>query len=1014
MKKNARIVMTLIVPILLIAVFVLLVVIFILSRNAQDERTRFDALLSAAEEQKTLLILTLDSGFAELDVFSNSMDTMGIKTSEETLKQMRYLMDSTSFQEILVLNSEGDIWMQAGFLRITEPTTQLRRVLAGERTLSLQNVPEGNGSKAVLVLAVPIWQQGEICGAAAGVLELAVLNEKFATGGQDSFDTAVFDSKGNVVFAEDGCLLGKSGDSLFGWVGAASADQRKLIDQLAVDLKNGQEGTGSFRTADERWYLAYSPLGLNDWSVGLLLPASKTDAALRISNGKNFEVVAVIMLSALLLTLFILLYYRSETTKSFRERERLINAEEEYRISAKQGGIMVARFDIESGALLSSQGTIDHIQLQLDSIGFASYAALEKLVSAESADAFRMFWTQIQSGSSNGQAELCLQGKDGTLRWYAFEFAAIGDGGGTSVQVIVTIRDINELHERMTAYRHWQNRILSSLGKYAALMEVNLTTGVYDRLEGEFLNPSWLEDADCRAEALLERFSEYAVGKGSRRRFLAFVSLSRLQDLAARGVQKDEIEIWLARKDGSERLCLLTAQMAFSPKNKEIKAFLALQEFDDINQEIERLSNLALYDELSGLLNRTAARNAIEEALRFGTGERVALFMIDADNFKLVNDTLGHQHGDLALVQISQAIQSVFRVSDILARIGGDEFFVFLPEVPGEEFAENKAAALNKALRMTYSAGNSNAISLTASIGVVVANREQAEYESLYAEADRALYDAKNAGKDRYCIHALSQAEAPAPRQPLTAGYELQMQSLLKHLDGGVVMFEVGERIQPLFISDGYFLLRGVMEEAIQNGTFPESTIHPHDFPMVEHAIYACAWEGEPVQISYRNALVEGGYGWRHMNAVRVPSITEGRPIILAVISDITELQAATEHLKTVSSQAKTGVFVMRVGERFEITFFDDGALEITGFTFEQMRLFSRDASAFFRGDNLARFREEVRAANAEGRMVDFVYESHGFVGMHAHKTHLYGVKLDVQNGVPSYLLLMVDESTGV
>jgi diguanylate cyclase (GGDEF)-like protein len=1010
MKKHTRIVMTLIVPVILAIVFLIILLVYIIDRNAHEESMRRSALLSAVTEQRTRFSLMLDNRFTALDVFSNSMDATQAETSDKTLQQMRHLVDSAAFQEILLVSQTGEVQLHAGTSVLAEPATYLGQSLAGERTLSMLTLSGKEGDPGGLVFAVPVWQNERASGAVAGMLGRAALNDLFQRSGMKSFETVVFDAEGNAIFTESECVLGKAGDSIYGWLGSTSADSRKLTDQLKADRVTGGEGTGTFQRAGEQWYLAYAPLGVNDWSIGLLIPANQTEAALYIANENGYELVAVILLGALLLSLHVLLVYRTETARSLRERERLITAEEEYRISAKQGGIMVARFDIESGALLSSQGTIEHLQMQLDSIGFTSYTALEKLVAAESAEDFRAFWALIREGKTHGQSEICLQGADGTRRWYTLEFAAIGDGGGTNIQVIVTIRDINELHERMTSYRHWQNHILTSLGIYTALMEVNLTTGIYERLEGEFRSSDLPQDADNRAEPVLERFSKNEVSEGSRQRFQTFASLPRLRDLAARGIPKEETEIWLAREDGAERLCLLTAQMAPLPKTGEIKAFLTLQELNSINLEIERLSNLALYDELSGLLNRTAARNAIEETLRYGTGERVALFMIDADNFKLVNDTLGHQHGDLALIQISQAIQSVFRASDILARIGGDEFFVFLPEVAGEEFAQSKAAALCNALHLTYTAGNTRGIELTASIGVVVAQRNQVDYETLYAEADRALYEAKKAGKNRYCIHTPDQADASKPSQPQLVGYDLQMQSLLKHLDGGVVMFEVGDRIQPIFVSEGYFMLRGVMAEAIANGTFPESTIHPHDFPMVSQAVRVCAQDGEPFQISYRNVLADGGYGWRHMNAIRVPSLTEDRPLLLSVISDITELHAATEHLKAVSGQGRVGIFIMRVGQRLEITFFNDGALAITGFTYEQMRLFSKDASAFFRGNNLARFRAEVRAANDENRLVDFLYESHGFVGKDPHQTHLYGVKLDVQNDVPSYLILMVEK----
>jgi len=1011
MRKNTRIVMTLIVPILFVVAFMLALLAYAIIQNNREDSWREEALLSAVTEQKARFDLLFNGYFAVLGVFSNSLDAPETVPAGETQQQMQRMLDSTDFQEILLTDTSGNQIARAGTVELASSAELLQESLQGKQAATFADLSETRESCNGMILSVPVWQEERVIGAVAGLLgeeEMSNLvnGDEFAL-----FDTVILNSKGTTVFAEVGDAHAQSGGNILDWLGVSSAERDKLAARLELDLQNGKHGLALYQCEGGRRYFAYTSLERNDLFIGIRIPASEVEAVLRVPNSEGYELLAIVMIGALMLMLFVILRYRSDTRKSSQERERLINAEEEYRISAKQGGIMVARFDIESGALLSSQGTIDHLQLSLDSIGFASFQALEKLVSAESAEAFRSFWALIQGDNPNGQTEICMQGYDGTKRWYTLEYSAIGDGGGTSVQAIVTLRDINELHERMTSYRHWQNHILTSLGVYAALVEVNLTTGIYERVDGEFRNFAIPEDEACRAEALLERFLNDTVCEGSRPKFRIFASLARLRELAARGIQKDEAEIWLAKQDGTERLCLLTAQMATLPQTGEIKAFLTIQELSDINLEIERLSNLALYDELSGLLNRTAARNAIEEVLRFGTGERVALFMIDADNFKVVNDTLGHQHGDLALIQISQAIKSVFRASDILARIGGDEFFVFLPEVSGEDFAQSKAAALCKALRVTYTAGNSRGIELTASIGVVIAERSSVDFEILYAEADRALYDAKKAGKNRYCIRMPDQPDESQLSQPQMTGYDLQMQSLLKHLDGGVVMLEMADRIKPLFISEGYFMLRGVMAESIANGTFPEATIHPLDFPMVNQAVQACVRDGEPIQISYRNVLADGGYGWRHMNAVRVPSITENKPILLAVISDITELYTATEHLKAVSDQAQIGIFIMRVGERLEITFFDDGALAITGFTYEQMRLFSRDASAFFRGKNLTCFREEVRAANAENRLVDYIYESSGFIGRSAHKTHLYGVKLDVQNGVPSYLILMVDKS---
>lgn len=1009
MKKQSRIMMTLVIPLILVAVFSGTMLFFSYNTKARAADITSEVLRVLAREQRDKLELKLKSEFELLSVFSASIRSPEQMFSQETIQRMRDVADASEFETLLLANSAGSAISSAGERFSIDGDDFFLLALKSESALQkIENAPFGDGGP-LFVLSVPIRPGERVLGMVIGVLAESTLLSLLNQNTYEDARTIICDWEGRVLAGDARFLLTNEDEGLFSLLSRASFPRPYTSESIISSIQSGAEGSAAYELEGERWLIAYTHAAYNNWVLYLYIPASTAEASLQSGEAEGYLLAGLSMASALLLTLMVVSLYRDAMRKSRKERERLITAEQEYRISAQQGGIMIIRFDIETGALLSCQGAIEHIPLPGDEAQFDSFGMLEDLVEEESREAFNSFWSSIRQGGANGQAEICMKNAQGQLRWFSFEFSAIGDGGGTNTQAIVTIRDITQQHERMTAYKRWQNLMAASIGKCAAVIEINLSTGDCERAEGEFLPFADSGGFPCRADVLMKRFETSMVEESERMRFHTFSSLGRIRDLAERGIQKDETEIHLVREDGATRLCLISAQMAFFPKTNESKAFVTIKDLDDSSLEMERLSGLALYDGLSGLLNRTAARSAIEEVLRFGGGERVALFMIDVDNFKMVNDTMGHQHGDLALKQISRAIKGVFRATDIIARIGGDEFFVFLSEVPAEDFAESKASALCCALRLTYADDAYGSVSLSASIGIVVAEREKADYEALYAEADRALYDAKRAGKDRYSIRYTSQTGASKTRQPLSAGYALQMQSLMKHLDGGVLLLEVDDTIEPLFISDGYFILQGIMREAIANGTFPEAVIHPQDFAQVSDAVRACAATGEPLQISYRNALAGGGYGWRHMNAMRVPSVREGKPVILAVISDITELHNATEHLESLAASSQIGIFIMRIGERFEITFFNDGALAITGFTYEQMRLFSRDASAFFRGENLQRFREEVRAATAENRLVDYLYVSQGFAGKRAHSIHLYGVRLDMQNGVPSFLILMVD-----
>lgn len=157
-------------------------------------------------------------------------------------------------------------------------------------------------------------------------------------------------------------------------------------------------------------------------------------------------------------------------------------------------------------------------------------------------------------------------------------------------------------------------------------------------------------------------------------------------------------------------------------------------------------------DELTGVLSRSATMRLIREVLEKGQKETChALFMIDTDRFKEVNDTFGHQEGDRVLAEMAAVIRGCFRDSDLVGRIGGDEFFVLMKLLPNRKAAEEKAELLRQRLNGLY-AGN-GAMRLSGSIGVAFSDRDGDSLESLYKAADEAMYRAKQQGRNRVCFY---------------------------------------------------------------------------------------------------------------------------------------------------------------------------------------------------------------------------------------------------------------------
>ena len=181
-------------------------------------------------------------------------------------------------------------------------------------------------------------------------------------------------------------------------------------------------------------------------------------------------------------------------------------------------------------------------------------------------------------------------------------------------------------------------------------------------------------------------------------------------------------------------------------------------------QSMQRLIRQADSEPLTGLLNRGAMERNIKAFLAGeGLGGRHALIMLDFDNFKAVNDTLGHAKGDQLLVSFANGMRRLFRSGDYLSRIGGDEYMIFLKNAGGDVNALDKAEALREEMQ---SLSRKIDIPVSISVGIAVYDRDGDSFERLYKAADEALYQVKRSGKN--AIEFFSSPVIPEDRAILT------------------------------------------------------------------------------------------------------------------------------------------------------------------------------------------------------------------------------------------------------
>jgi diguanylate cyclase (GGDEF)-like protein/PAS domain S-box-containing protein len=167
----------------------------------------------------------------------------------------------------------------------------------------------------------------------------------------------------------------------------------------------------------------------------------------------------------------------------------------------------------------------------------------------------------------------------------------------------------------------------------------------------------------------------------------------------------------------------------------------------------EALVHRALHDPLTGLPNRALLMDRLGHALARAVRQRrrVAVLFLDLDNFKVINDSLGHEAGDLLLAEVGHRLLDAVRGGDTVARFGGDEFAVLLEDVVNAEQAEASAERIAAALRTPLELFGRE-LTISVSIGIAVSQRTSNEPEDMLREADLAMYHAKAGGKGCYSV----------------------------------------------------------------------------------------------------------------------------------------------------------------------------------------------------------------------------------------------------------------------
>lgn len=425
------------------------------------------------------------------------------------------------------------------------------------------------------------------------------------------------------------------------------------------------------------------------------------------------------------------------------------------------GGMICCLYDDDLTITQYSDGFLELMGITAEEISSLYQNSFRKMINPEDYEkTLQTVHKQLETGSQK-TIEYRVNRKDGSVIWLLDHGQLITDSNGSQWFYCILIN--------ITEQRKAEDQLRYSLKRHELIL--NQTDDIifeWDINRNSIqLSPNWEKKFGMPPH--LEDITDWVVGTGRIHPDDAETFLG-LADAMRRGEPYTENEIRFHTSDGRYIWYRIRATLQCDEQGKPSSAVGVLIDIDSEKKALLGLMDKAERDALTGLYNKTTTQTMIERFLQNSSQQSIsALLFLDIDNFKLVNDNRGHLLGDAVLSDISLGLKRLFRSSDIIGRVGGDEFLVFLKDIPSAEFAEHKAMQI---CEFFHGLLKEEDFSISTSVGISLFPLHGKTFQILYQKADYALYQAKRTEKNTFRVFQPEFAESlllPENSNPATA-----------------------------------------------------------------------------------------------------------------------------------------------------------------------------------------------------------------------------------------------------
>lgn len=690
-----------------------------------------ESLLKLAQQSARTIDIQLQSRLILLETLANNPILRGkygdrVSTMPEKLSLLSgecQHLEQLGIKRLGIINNQGIIHYPDGKTLYLGDREHVKKVLKGENIIT-DILLSRYAQHLIFSYLVPIrdYQTGSIIGALVAASDAVKLNEFTQFHNENTLATAyIIDHNGTIIAHKNFSLV------------SSKRSHTELYDTsfspIARAMEKGQTGYQTFTQNNHKLTIAYAPISTTHWSIGFIVPNHDTSQK---ANHFAYSMIIVFLVITIVALVLAFLFADRISRRHIHLKEVLEKNKNHFETIFNNNAAGIVMTDSQCTILSINQRLCEIFGYTKEELLHHNCAVIH--CNQGSFESFKELYSHAIERTSHVTLEYQFKHKKGHYLWCEFFGKSLVLEDGTQ-GILWSVIDIDaRKYAEEESFRLSQAMAQSPV----SMLITDLNTNIL------YANPILLRNTGYALEDIYGKSAHILTSEKTPQSTLDTMWSYLNEGRNWKG------ELIYQNKDGKEYIVDVTIAPIYSVNGNIINYLTITEDITEKKYAQERINYLANYDHLTGVANRMQLANHFNHLLTIAkrNQESLAVLFLDLDAFKNVNDTYGHTVGDILLTMIAKRLQSLMREQDIIARTGGDEFVILLPNTPktgAQKVVEKILLTISKPYEIQQTT-----LTMSLSIGISIFPDDGSTMDTLIQNADHAMYQSKSLGRNTF------------------------------------------------------------------------------------------------------------------------------------------------------------------------------------------------------------------------------------------------------------------------